>query len=349
VRHLEQRSLNASQAPLRRRAWLVAILFAGVIAGSTTSEGAEKTIAEPRPFPKFTAIPPIANDALACTADRGDPQSTTGRDLDGYMYSDPGMTHDKCRSTCSSRGLVFAGTQYGSYCFCGTHFGRAGPSTNCNMSCSGAPGETCGGTWANSILLSGAEPAKPTPPGNGLQCFIGIRGSYQDPARKISYTYRQTEVQRWEVTGAPIPNGTGYILPVRWTSTGSGTLHEDDGKGHVVDSKWGISAMHQAALTQVRYGQGWKISRATTPPATALDNIIESRQETINGVAQPPAIVKATATEYKYGDIETYPLVSVQYDSRGVYNPYQGYRHPMSYTSVTVAGQCEGELHLGPP
>lgn len=305
--------------------------------------------AEQRPFPKLTPFAPVANGAVACTADRGDPQSATGRDLDGYTYSDPAMTNDKCRSTCNGRGFVFAGTQFGSYCFCGTHFGQVGPSTSCNMSCSGAPGEICGGTWANSISLSGVEPTKPARPSNGLQCFIGIRGGYEDPSHKISYSYRQTEVQRWEVTGAPIPNGRGYLLPVRWTSTGSGTLHEDDGKGHVVDSKWGISGMHQAALAQVRYGSGWKISRAVTPPSTVFDNVIESRQETINGVPQAPLIVKARAIEYSYGDIETYPLVSVQYDSRGVWSPYQGYRHPTAYSSVVVAGQCEGELHLGPP
>jgi hypothetical protein len=307
------------------------------------------TLSEQRPLPKFTAIAPPPNGAVACTADRGDPQSTTGRDLDGYMYSNAGMTNDQCRSTCNGRGFVFAGTQFGSYCFCGTHFGYAGPSTSCNMSCSGRPGEICGGTWANSISLSGAEPTKPKAPGNGLQCYIGIRASYEDPSRKVSYVYRQTEVQRWEMTGAPIPDGTGYRLPMRWTSTGYGTLHDDDGKGNVIDSKWGISATHAVVLTQKRWGYGWKISRLVTPPSTALDNIIESRQETINGVMQAPKIVKARATEYTYGDIDTYPLVSVQYDTRPVSSGYQGYQHPMYISPVIVAGPCEGELHLGPP
>ncbi len=104
----------------------------------------------------------MASGTLACTKDQGDPDGTSGRDLNGYMWSDAGMTNLKCQNSCASRGFVFAGTQYGRYCFCGNRYGRFGPSTNCNRVCSGDNAEICGGSWANSISRSGAEPRSPS-------------------------------------------------------------------------------------------------------------------------------------------------------------------------------------------
>lgn len=105
--------------------------------------------------------PLTASGTLACTKDQGDPGGTTGRDLNGYMWSDPAMTNTKCRNSCVSRGFAFAGTQYGSYCFCGNRYGQFGPATNCDMGCSGDNTEACGGSWANSVSRSGAEPTTP--------------------------------------------------------------------------------------------------------------------------------------------------------------------------------------------
>ena len=296
----------------------------------------------------LTPVPPAPNGAVACTADRGDPQSTVGRDLDGYMWTDAAMTNDRCRNTCASRGFVFAGTQFGSSCFCGARYGQIGPATNCNVGCSGQPGEMCGGAWANSISLSGSEPRIPAAPANGLQCAISVRGRYEDVIRKILHTYTQIEVQRWEVTGPPVPNGNGYRIPVRWTTTGFGSLHEDNGAGKVIDSKWGISGAHLAALDQVRSGGNWRISRANVPLSTVLDGVVESRQEAINGALQPPVVVRAKTGEHDYGEIRTFGYVSVQHDVRGVLGEYKGYRHP-TYPLLQVGGRCEGALKLGPP
>ena len=82
------------------------------------------------------------------------------------------MTNMKCRDSCAGRGYVFGGTQYGSYCFCGATYGKIGSATNCDMGCSGNGNEICGGAWANSVSLSGAEPTVPPAPSNGNQCNV---------------------------------------------------------------------------------------------------------------------------------------------------------------------------------
>jgi uncharacterized protein YegL len=92
-----------------------------------------------------------AETYLGCYKDQGDPTGTNGRDLSGFVLNDSNMTTDRCLSECRSRGFTFAGTQYGSWCFCGDSYGKSGPANNCNMRCSGNREEICGGTWANSI------------------------------------------------------------------------------------------------------------------------------------------------------------------------------------------------------
>lgn len=92
---------------------------------------------------------------LGCFKDQGDPQGTNGRDLSGFMVSAPNMTGAQCAATCQSRGFTYAGTQYGSYCFCGNEYGKSGPAANCNVPCAGNPGEMCGGAWANSVYRTG--------------------------------------------------------------------------------------------------------------------------------------------------------------------------------------------------
>jgi len=98
---------------------------------------------------------------LGCYKDQGDPYGTRGRDLSGYMFSSPNMTTELCISECRKRGFAFAGTQYGSQCFCGNSYGKFGPANNCNMPCSGNKSEICGGFWANSIYKISVEKYRP--------------------------------------------------------------------------------------------------------------------------------------------------------------------------------------------
>ncbi len=82
---------------------------------------------------------------VGCFTDRSQ------RDLKGYTFQSSSMTTDLCVSTCRDRGFSVAATQFSTHCFCDNSYGKYGQANNCNMSCSGARGEKCGGTWANSV------------------------------------------------------------------------------------------------------------------------------------------------------------------------------------------------------
>jgi len=88
---------------------------------------------------------------LGCYRDQGDSVGTQGRDLSGLMSSSGNMTTELCISMCSAKGYSYAGTQYGSQCFCGNTYGQSGSAANCNMPCSGNQNQICGGFWANSV------------------------------------------------------------------------------------------------------------------------------------------------------------------------------------------------------
>ena len=90
-----------------------------------------------------------------CFADRSAPPAGPGRDMTGFSVNHPAMSNGLCRKACYDRGFRYAATQYGSWCFCANAVGRYGQAANCNMPCSGGPGEICGGSFANSVYTTG--------------------------------------------------------------------------------------------------------------------------------------------------------------------------------------------------
>ena len=94
---------------------------------------------------------PAASAAPTTTGSLGCFKDDNKRDLDGHNFYDRNMTTELCVSTCRTKGFSHAGTQYGSYCFCGNKFGKLGTADNCNAKCTGNRDETCGGTWANTV------------------------------------------------------------------------------------------------------------------------------------------------------------------------------------------------------
>lgn len=98
---------------------------------------------------------PTAAKYLGCYADR------QARDLPEASFQAADMTADGCQAYCREKGFAYAGTQYGSQCFCGNSFGQYGslPESSCNAGCAGNAKEQCGGTWANSVYsLTGQSP-----------------------------------------------------------------------------------------------------------------------------------------------------------------------------------------------
>jgi uncharacterized caspase-like protein len=94
---------------------------------------------------------PAVPKHLGCFRDRGELFGKQGRDLDGFVVNEAGMTTERCTSLCASREFAYAGTQYGTWCFCGNNYGRSGPADNCNMACDGNSKQSCGGVWANNV------------------------------------------------------------------------------------------------------------------------------------------------------------------------------------------------------
>lgn len=73
-------------------------------------------------------------------------EPSSGRALEGASTSSDTMTASQCLNYCSSKGYAFAGVEYGRECWCDDAIRRAASATGtCDMPCSGAPQQTCGG------------------------------------------------------------------------------------------------------------------------------------------------------------------------------------------------------------
>lgn len=93
-------------------------------------------------------IPPVPNARyLGCWKD----DASRVLNINGGNTTD--MTNNKCTSICRAKGLPFAATEYGSYCFCGSDYHRLGQlaESECSAPCSGDRSQKCGGSWANSV------------------------------------------------------------------------------------------------------------------------------------------------------------------------------------------------------
>ncbi|KAI9791429.1 MAG: hypothetical protein M1833_001534 [Piccolia ochrophora] len=103
------------------------------------------------------AAPPTVAGYVSdgCYAEPG----TGGRAVKGYSFSDKaGMSVEVCINACSARGFPVAGVEYGRECFCGKTLdprAEKKPARECNMPCSGAPRELCGGKSRVGVYLKG--------------------------------------------------------------------------------------------------------------------------------------------------------------------------------------------------
>jgi hypothetical protein len=102
-----------------------------------------------------------ASAYIGCFKDTGD------RDLNGHLEFTQTNSPETCIATCLDRGFAYAGVQWGQACLCGDSYGKYGPATNCDMTCTGDPQETCGGFAANEVWETGkgeagSQPSEPT-------------------------------------------------------------------------------------------------------------------------------------------------------------------------------------------
>jgi hypothetical protein len=113
-----------------------------VFAGSYVTEGIPQVILSAR-----------RNSAGAAGTYLGCFPDDASRDLNGFSTSFGDMTIEGCNATCQVKGFIYAGTQFGSYCFCGNTVGRIGAAveSRCQYPCSGNAQQICGGNYANSV------------------------------------------------------------------------------------------------------------------------------------------------------------------------------------------------------
>ncbi|KAK8858379.1 hypothetical protein IAR55_002606 [Kwoniella newhampshirensis] len=107
-------------------------------------------------------------------------EGTTGRALDGYSYATPALNIATCISQCRSKGYSMAGLEYGSECYCDNEFrnGAGATANNCNMPCSGGPGQNCGGAGSLQVFSNPSlAPAAMTSNGYTKQgCYQEVSG-----------------------------------------------------------------------------------------------------------------------------------------------------------------------------
>jgi hypothetical protein len=114
--------------------------------GSPPPQVAAAPVPAPAPTPQVKI-----GEAIGCYKDVGNPLSLKGRDLDGHVINWHGMTPAFCVEQCAKKGFTYAGTQFGSFCFCGNSFGKGGQAANCTMPCNGDYKQKCGGDMANMV------------------------------------------------------------------------------------------------------------------------------------------------------------------------------------------------------
>lgn len=91
----------------------------------------------------------------------------------------------QCFEACSAWGYAYAGVQYGKECFCGD---AAPPdsarvdATACNYTCSGHPGEQCGGYLTMNVFQTNVTDSK-TVPGKPVGPDIPAAG--EEPVRIV--------------------------------------------------------------------------------------------------------------------------------------------------------------------
>jgi hypothetical protein len=110
----------------------------------TPAPTTKKTIVSTSTSKPTTSASPIRSwKSLGCYTD-----STTARALPVSGPVNGGMTISGCQASCKKLGFAYAGVEYSTECWCGSVIGGRQTKTydrDCNMACSGASSQMCGG------------------------------------------------------------------------------------------------------------------------------------------------------------------------------------------------------------
>jgi hypothetical protein len=106
------------------------------------------------PAPTATVLP-SGWTAMGCMTD--DPNT---RSMDGGSTSSNNMTIESCTTSCSSRGFLYAGLEYGGECWCSQGYpkGQTAPDSECNVRCLGDQFSFCGGGYRMNVYRAANAP-----------------------------------------------------------------------------------------------------------------------------------------------------------------------------------------------
>jgi hypothetical protein len=195
----------------------------------------------------------------------------------------------------------------------------------------------------------------PSPPANGGQCIVDTSGSLAPPAgqRGVTETYRLYEIHRWEVSAAPSnPGQYPLSYPLKWTSTGNGERHADNGVGTRNDWTFTISGQNasRVAATRIASSGNWLIQLV---PTSAPSSVLVVQQVSVTGMTPPlPVTTRTLAPAVGYPSMTaaaTPPNIAARVAEMKTFRvPTEmnwGYPRP-AYATGSIA--CTWNLAVGP-
>ncbi|KAJ7697830.1 glycosyl hydrolase family 71-domain-containing protein [Mycena rosella] len=134
------------------------IYFAASGLGSTTTTS---TASAPTSTPSWSY--------LGCYIDTANPR-TLNNGI--HFTSQTGQSVASCLSACSAAGYLYGGTEYGVECWCASAISSgASMASGCNMACSGASSDACGGGNRISLYKASSVAVAPTLTWTSLGCY----------------------------------------------------------------------------------------------------------------------------------------------------------------------------------
>ncbi|KAF9495858.1 hypothetical protein BDN71DRAFT_1390602 [Pleurotus eryngii] len=172
--------------------------------GSSTSSTTAPTPSSSA-TPTSSASPTPSFAYAGCFVD-----SSNARILNGGSTTSSTLSVNSCISSCSARGFVYAGTEYGKECWCGSDLAsgatRAAES-DCKMTCSGQASDICGGSNRISLyrLSSGTSSSSPS---SSVAASSTLRTSTSSPSSTAT-SASSTPGATWTYVGCVEEGTTG--------------------------------------------------------------------------------------------------------------------------------------------
>jgi hypothetical protein len=172
------------------------------------------------PTPIAASALPTGWSALGCHVDDG-----SNRALNRGSYQSNNLTIPDCIASCSSKGLPYAGVEYGGECWCGDVANLVPASDGCNSRCGGDPSTVCGGGYRISIFQNDAlVPRAPSSSAVPSTTSSSARSSSTSssatsPPTTSSATPTSTSSSRASSSSSS-PAAPSASLPAGWKSLG---------------------------------------------------------------------------------------------------------------------------------